>query len=90
MNIQAAVEEPRFYTRHLVNTFYSKAFNPGVVEVENRILAAVRTVLAARGHKIETKEGWAVSTSPTVVRILPNGVLEAAADVRQYRYALAW
>jgi len=73
-----------------VNTFYSKAFNPGVIEVENRISADVRAELARRGHKVETKEGWAISTSPTVVRILPNGVLEAAADVRQYRYALAW
>ena len=90
MNIQAAVEAPRFYTRHLVNTFYSKAFNPGVIEVENRISGDVRTELARRGHKVETKEGWAISTSPTVVRLLPNGVLEAAADVRQYRYALAW
>lgn len=89
-NIQAAVEEPRFYTRHLVNTFYSKAFNPGVVEIENRIPADVRSALAARGHKVETKEGWAISTSPTVVRILPNGVLEAAADVRQYRAAVSW
>lgn len=90
LNIQAAVEEPRFYTRHLVNTFYSKAFNPGVVEIENRIAAKVRNELAGRGHKVETKEGWSISTSPTVVRILPNGVLEAAADVRQYRYALSW
>jgi gamma-glutamyltranspeptidase/glutathione hydrolase len=90
MNIQAAVEAPRFYTRHLVNTFYSKEFNPGVVEVENRVPVKVRSELANRGHKVETKEGWSISTSPTVVRILPSGVLEAAADVRQYRYALAW
>ena len=86
----AAVEAPRFYTRHLVNTFYSKAFHPGVVEVENRIPQEARNTLSSRGHKVETKESWAVSTSPTVVRILPNGVLEAAADVRQYRYALSW
>jgi hypothetical protein len=32
----------------------------------------------------------AVSTSPTVVRVLPNGVQEGAADVRQFRQALAW
>ena len=90
MNVQAAVESPRFYTRHLVNTFYSKAFNPGVIEIENRVPARVQSELAGRGHKVETKESWAISTSPTVVRILPNGVLEAAADVRQYRYALSW
>ena len=90
MSIQRALEQPRFYTRHLVNTFYSKAFKAGVLEIENRVERDVRAALTRLGHKVEVKEGWAVSTSPTVVRILPNGVHEAAADVRQFRYALAW
>jgi gamma-glutamyltranspeptidase/glutathione hydrolase len=90
MSIQEAVEAPRIYTRHLVNTFYKKDFNAGVLEIENRVDSRAIAELKGRGHRVEVKEGWAVSTSPTVVRVLPNGVQEGAADVRQFRQALAW
>jgi gamma-glutamyltranspeptidase/glutathione hydrolase len=90
MSIQEAVEAPRIYTRHLVNTFYKKDFNAGVLEIENRVDSRAIAELKGRGHRVAVKEGWAVSTSPTVVRVLPNGVQEGAADVRQFRQALAW
>ncbi len=43
-SIQRALEQPRFYTRHLVNTFYSKAFKAGVLEIERTPERAVHIV----------------------------------------------
>ena len=37
MNVQEAVEAPRFQTLHLVSSFDDHRFNPGVLNLEDRI-----------------------------------------------------
>ena len=91
MNVQEAVEAPRFQTMHLVSSFDDHRFSAGVLKVEDRIPATTLTALRTRGHKVEPVAAWANASAPTV--ILYNraaGVIEAGADPRRGRYALAW
>jgi len=91
MNVQQAVEAPRFDTRHLISTFDDHRFNPGAVQIENRISKDVIEQLQSRGHNIKVISGWEPSSAPTVVMLnSKSGVISAGADPRRHRYALAW
>ena len=91
MNVQEAVEAPRFQTLHLVSSFDDHRFNPGVLNLEDRILKPILDDLAARGHKVEVQTAWGNPSAPTVIRFYSeSGVIEAGADPRRGRYAIAW
>jgi len=91
MNVQEAVEAARFDTLHFVSSFDDHRFNPGVLELEDRIPAKTIEALRSRGHKIDVQTGWANASAPTIIMFKPEtGVIEAGADVRRGRYALAW
>ncbi len=90
MGVEAAIEAPRFQTRHLVSSFDNHAMNPGDLLLDERIPAAVMSELGERKHKIGTRSRWASGAAPVIVRIMPDGVIEAAADPYGYRSARAW
>jgi len=91
MNVQEAVEAPRFQTLHLVSSFDDHRFNAGVLNLESRIAKEVADQLAARGHKIEMQSAWGNPSAPTIIMLRSdNGVLEGGADPRRGRYAIAW
>lgn len=91
MNVQEAVEAPRFQTLHLVSSFDDHRFNPGMLNLEDRITKEVRDDLASRGHKVEVQAAWGNPSAPTVIRFYSDsGVIEAGADPRRGRYAIAW
>jgi gamma-glutamyltranspeptidase/glutathione hydrolase len=91
MSVQEAVEAPRFQTLHLVSSFDDHRFNPGVLNLEDRIAKQVAAELAARGHKVEAHTAWGNPSAPTVIMFRPEtGVIEAGADPRRGRYAIAW
>jgi gamma-glutamyltranspeptidase/glutathione hydrolase len=91
MNVQEAVEAPRFQTLHLVSSFDDHRFNPGVLNLEDRITAEVRSDLVSRGHKVEMQAAWGNPSAPTVIKFnAESGVIEAGADPRRGRYAIAW
>ena len=91
MNLQEAVEAPRFQTLHLVSSFEDHRFNPGLLNIEDRIAKDVRDNLASRGHKVEVQPSFGNPSAPTVIRFVSNSrVIEAAADPRRGRYAVAW
>jgi len=91
MNVQEAVEAPRFQTLHLVSSFDDHRFNPGVLNLEDRIEKQVQEDLTSRGHKIEMQAAWGNPSAPTVIRFnSDSGVIEAGADPRRGRYAIAW
>jgi gamma-glutamyltranspeptidase/glutathione hydrolase len=58
MDVQEAIEAPRFSTAHFPSSFHPHGARPGVVRVENRIDERVRTELAARGHEVEVRPPW--------------------------------
>ena len=90
MNAQAAVEAPRFQTRHFVSSFDDHAMTPNSLLLDERIPAEVLLELQTRGHDIEQRSRWASGSAPVAVRVLPNSVIEAGADPYGYRYADGW
>ena len=89
-NAEAAVEAPRYQTRHLVSSFDNHAWNKGDLLLDERIPPATFSDLLARGHKIQTRSRWASGAAPVMIRVLPDGVIEAGADPYGYRSAHAW
>jgi gamma-glutamyltranspeptidase/glutathione hydrolase len=89
MNPQQAEEAPRFSTQTLTNSFYPRAYKPGVLNVEPGIPQATRDELTARGHLV-TEIGACGIGAVVTHRDLASGVLSAGADPRRPTYALAW
>jgi gamma-glutamyltranspeptidase / glutathione hydrolase len=90
MNAQAATEAPRFQTRHLISSFDNHAWNRGDLLLDERIPVATIADLAGRGHRVGTRSRWASGAAPVMVRVLPDGVIEAGADPYGYRVARAY
>lgn len=90
LNAEAAVEAPRFQTRHLVSSFDNHAWTKGDLLLDERIPAATFADLMERGHRVQTRSRWASGAAPVMIRVLPDGVIEAGADPYGYRVAHAW
>ena len=90
MNAQAAVEAPRYETRHLVSSFDNHAWNRGDLILDERTPQAVAAELAARGHKVSVHSKWNSGAAPVMVLVTPGGVIEAGADPYGYRSAHAY
>jgi gamma-glutamyltranspeptidase/glutathione hydrolase len=90
MNAEAAVEAPRFQTRHLVSSFDNHAMNPGDLLLDERIAPSVALELAERRHKIGSRSRWSSGAAPVMIRVTRDGVIEAGADPYGYRTAHAW
>ena len=91
LNIQEAMETPRFDTLHLEETFDQHRIRPGELRIEGRVPSDVIDALRARGHVIEVIGGWSHASAPTIVSIdRATGVKAAAADARRDRYAFAF
>ena len=89
-NAQAAVEAPRFQTRHLVSSFDNHAWNRGDLLLDERIAPNVGAELAARGHKVGIRSRWNSGAAPVMIRVTPDGVIEPGADPYGYRVAHAY
>ena len=79
-NPQAAVEAPRFQTKHLVASFDDHAMEPNKLLLDERMPNVVVERLAAFGHDIERRGRRQNGSAPTALKILNNGVIEAGAD----------
>jgi gamma-glutamyltranspeptidase/glutathione hydrolase len=93
MNAQQAVEAPKFTTDHLVNSFAGHAFEVGALNLEQRLFDTPGLVidLEARGHAVASTGSWQNGTAPTVILYdAASGIMEAGADPRYHRQAIAW
>jgi gamma-glutamyltranspeptidase/glutathione hydrolase len=90
MNAQAAVEAPRLQTRHLVSSFDNHAWVRGDLLLDERIPQNIMQDLASRGDRVGIRSRWASGAAPVMVRVLPDGVIEAGADPYGYRVAHAY
>jgi len=90
MDAQAAVEAPRVLTYSMPISFYPHHANPGWITVEETLPAETIAALEARGHRVRVWPKMPRKSSMCVVRALPNGVLEAGADIRGESYAQAF
>jgi gamma-glutamyltranspeptidase / glutathione hydrolase len=82
MDLQTAIEAPKFSTPHFPSTFYPHDNYPGVLCIEDRVPASVRDALAARGHKIQVRPPWSEGRVLGVQINTRTGVLSGGADPR--------
>ena len=90
MSAEEAVEAPRFQTRHLVSSFDNHTMNPGDLLLDERIPTQVAQELAQWKHHVGLRSRWSSGAAPVLIRLMPNGVIEAGADPYGYRSASAW
>ena len=90
MNVQQAIEAPRWTTRGFPASPFPHTMYPGDLGVEERIPEAVRKQLKAKGHKLRPYPPWSLGSNGAIVVDLSTGVLSAGADPRCDAYALAW
>jgi gamma-glutamyltranspeptidase/glutathione hydrolase len=86
---QQAVENPRYQTRHLVASLDNHAWNIGSLLLDERIPQDVAQELARRGHQASWMSKYNSGSAPVMIRVLPNGVMEAGADPFYNRSARA-
>ena len=90
-DIQDAIEAPRINSLHPFGSFDNHESEPGVLEIEDRVPAAVRDALTARGHKLKVLGAYGMSTGVVAVGVDPrSGTLRGGADVRRERYIFGW
>ena len=90
MNIQQAIEAPRWSTRSFPASPFPHTMHPGDMSVEARIPEATRQALVARGHKLRVRPAWSMGSNAGIVVDPITGVLSAGADPRVEAYAWAW
>jgi gamma-glutamyltranspeptidase/glutathione hydrolase len=90
MNVQQAIEAPRWTTRAFPSSVFPHIMYPGDLGVEERIPEAVRKELAAKGHKLRAYGPWSLGSNGAIAIDPQTGVLSAGADPRVDAYALAW
>ena len=90
MNVQEAIEAPRWATRSFPASPFPHTMYPGEMSVEQRVPEAVRTALIARGHKLKVGGAWTMGSLAAIVVDPKTGVLNAGTDPRVDAYAIAW
>ena len=90
MNIQQAIEAPRWSSRAFPASPFPHTMYPGDMAVESRISAATQQALISRGHKLRVVPPWSQSSNAGIVVDINTGVLSAGADPRVDAYAWAW
>jgi gamma-glutamyltranspeptidase/glutathione hydrolase len=90
MNVQQAIEAPRWTTRSFPASPFPHTMYPGDLGVENRVAPEVRAALLKKGHKVRVYGGWSLGSNGAIVLDPETGVLNAGADPRANAYALAW
>ena len=90
MNIQQAIEAPRWSTRSFPRSPFPHTMYPGDLATEERIPATVRQALIEKGHKVRIQGAWSLGLNAGIVVDPKTGVLSAGADPRSDAYALAW
>ena len=90
MNVQQAIEAPRWSTRSFPASPFPHTMYPGDLSVEARIPESVRKTLIERGHKLTVSGPWTMNSSAAIIVDPKTGVLSAGADPRVEAYAWAY
>jgi gamma-glutamyltranspeptidase/glutathione hydrolase len=90
MNVQQAIESPRWSTSSFPSSVFPHTMNAGAAAVEARIPEATRQALVARGHKLRATGPWSLGSNAGILVDMKSGVLSAGADPRVEAYAWAW
>jgi gamma-glutamyltranspeptidase / glutathione hydrolase len=92
MDVQQAIEAPRFGTFSFPDSFYPHNYLPGRLNLEGRIGREIGEELASRGHDIEWWPEWTrVAGNVCAIKVnRETESLEAGADARAEAYASGW
>ena len=90
LNIQQAIEAPRWSSRSFPASPFPHTMYPGDMSVESRIPEATREALIAKGHKLHVAGPWSLGSNGGIVIDSTTGVLSAGADPRVDAYAWGW
>jgi len=90
MDIQSAIEAPRFATYSFPSSFAPNDYFPGLLMLEKRIGKEAGAELAARGHKVEWWDDgtWKAGGVCAIQVDSGSGILHAGADPRRAARAL--
>ena len=92
MELQAAIEAPRFATYSFPSSSEPHTYLPARITLENRLPRSTGDALASLGHDVtwwpDVEEA---AGAVCAVRVNPDtGILEGGADPRRLAYALGW
>lgn len=91
LDVQAAIEAPRVNSLHPQSSFDDHRAQPGVLEVERTLPAAVIEELRSRGHIIRLRAAYGMSTGIVAAGVDPaTGKLRGGADPRRERALIAY
>src|SRR5437764_4897415 len=90
MNVQQAIESPKWLTRAFPASPFPHTMYPGDLSVEARVPEDVRKQLLARGHKLRVTGPWSNGSLASTVIDTTIGVLNAETEPRTEAYAWAW
>jgi gamma-glutamyltranspeptidase/glutathione hydrolase len=92
MDIQSAIEAPRFATFSFPSSFEPHSYFPGRLNLEARIPKETGDALAKLGHRVEwwPDMTWRAAAVCAILVDDDKGVLHAGADPRRPAYALGW
>jgi gamma-glutamyltranspeptidase/glutathione hydrolase len=89
MNVQQAIEAPRWTTRAFPASPFPHTMYPGDLSVEASIPEAVQKLLASKGHKLQVARAWSLGANAAILIDPKTGVLNAGVDPRTEGYAWA-
>ena len=89
MNIQQAIEAPRWSSRSFPASPFPHTMYPGDMAVESRIPETTQQALIAKGHKLRIAPPWLLGSTGGIVIDPKTVVLSAGADPRVDAYAWA-
>ncbi len=90
MELQEAIEAPRFFSCSFPDSFSPHAYYPGVLQLESGFEQDVYVELANRGHKVQPwpESVWPQAGVCVVKRDVRTGLVSAGADCRKVSYAI--
>jgi len=89
MDIQAAIDAPRFASYSFPSSFAPNEYYPGLLMLEAPLHDEISADLGARGHDVQrwTDRTWKAGGVCAIVADADKGVLHAGADPRRAGYA---
>lgn len=92
MDVQSAVEAPRFMSQSFPNSFAPHQYYPGRLNLEPRLGRATGDALAEKGHRTYWWPDWfwRMGSVCTILVDTDQGVMHAGADPRHESYAIGW
>jgi gamma-glutamyltranspeptidase/glutathione hydrolase len=92
MEVQEAIEAPRFATYSHPESFEPHTYQPGLLKIEARVPADTMAQLESLGHIVTPWQAWQWQAGGVgaVAVDAATGVLAGGAETRRESYALGW